>query len=141
MSIAFMSLLSAVISERINLKGGILSLAPLLAAGIGSVLYWHFGEQSGSGDLRPYVLVQFYSLAAIILASITLPSRYTRNRDLLGVAAFYSIAKVLELLDAQIFGLGRMVSGHTLKHIVAGGSAFWILHMLRQRSPAPLAKL
>jgi ceramidase len=67
MSIAFMSLLAAVIAERINVRVGLASLAPLVAVGVASVIYWHLGELSGVGDLRPHVLVQFYSLVAIIL--------------------------------------------------------------------------
>jgi len=57
MSIAFTSLLAAVIAERINVKAGLVSLLPLVAVGVASVIYWHLGEQSGVGDLRPYVLV------------------------------------------------------------------------------------
>jgi hypothetical protein len=44
MSIAFMSLLAAVIGERINLKAGVVSLPALLAVGAGSVIFWHLGR-------------------------------------------------------------------------------------------------
>ena len=137
MSIAFMSLFATVIAERINLRAGIVSLAPLVVVGVGSVIYWHLGEQSGSGDLRPYVLVQFYSMLAIVLIAILFPSRYTRSGELLGATGLYVLAKVVEVLDSEVFAIGRIVSGHTLKHIVAAVAAFWILRMLRHRVPAP----
>jgi hypothetical protein len=133
MSIAFMSLLAAVIVERINRKAGLVLLAPLVLIGAASVIYWHFGEQNGRGDLRPYILVQFYSLLVIILATILLPSAYSRGGELLGASLGYAFAKVLELLDSQILAAGRIVSGHSLKHIVAAASVYWIFRMLKHR--------
>ena len=35
----------------------------------------------------------------------------------------------------QVFTLGRPVSGHTLKHLAAAASAYWILRMLKARRP------
>ncbi len=46
---------------------GLFALPPLIAAGTGSVLYWHATEQVGRGDLRPYVLAQLLPLVAIPL--------------------------------------------------------------------------
>jgi hypothetical protein len=136
MSIAFMSLFATVIAERIHLRAGLISLAPFVVVGVGSVLYWHLGEQSGSGDLRPYVVVQFYSLLAIVLMAILFPSKYTRSGELFAATGFYVLAKVVEVLDSQVFALGRFVSGHTIKHIAAAVAAYWILRMLRHRMPA-----
>ncbi len=53
----------------------------------------------------------------------------------MGVVALYAVAKVSELLDAKIFALGQVVSGHALKHLVAAIAAYWILRMLRRRHP------
>jgi hypothetical protein len=139
MSIAFMSLLAAVIAERINVRVGLVSLLPLVAVGVTSVIYWHLGEQRGNGDLRPYVLVQFYSLVAIILTAIMFPSRYTRDRELLVASVCYALAKALEVLDSQILATGGIVSGHTLKHVLAAIAVCWILHMVKHRLPVPQA--
>ena len=49
--------------------------------------------------------------------------------------AFYGAAKVLEAADRPIFAFGRIVSGHTLKHLAAAISAYWIFRMLRCRMP------
>ena len=137
MSIAFMSLLAAVIAERINLRAGLISLAPLVVMGAASVVYWRVGEQNGAGDLRPYVLVQFYSLLAIVLSAILFPSRYTRSRDIIVSAGVYALAKLGEVLDSLVFGIGGIVSGHTLKHIIAAAAIYLILRMLKNRRPAP----
>ncbi len=138
MTIAFMSLLAAVIAERINLKAGLALLPPLLLAGAASVVYWHLSEQSGNGDLRPYTLVQFYSAIVIVLIVVMFPARYTGTGELLAALVLYVLAKVLESLDSQVFGLGRIVSGHTLKHLAAAVAVWFILHMLKHRAPAPV---
>jgi len=137
MSIAFTSLLAAVIAERTNVRVGLASLGPLVAVGVGSVVYWHLGEQSGVGDLRPYVLVQFYSLLAIILTATMFPSRYTRGGELLIASLCYAFAKAVEVLDSQILSMNGIVSGHTLKHVLAAVAVYWILHMLKHRLPEP----
>ena len=135
MTVAFMSFFVAVIGERISLKAGQRSLLPLLALGMGSVLYWHIGEVTGHGDLRLYGLVQFFPLLAIPLMLFLFPPRYTRTADLLVVVGLYGLAKLFELLDAQVFALGRVVSGHTLKHLASAVAAYWILRMLWLRRP------
>jgi hypothetical protein len=135
MTIGFMALVAAVISERVNIKAGLLLLAPLLAVGIGSVLYWNITETAGRGDLRPYALVQFGSLLAILLLIGLQPPIYSRGSDFVVSLAIYALAKVFEATDRQIFALGHIVSGHTLKHLAAAVSAYWILRMLQLRTP------
>jgi hypothetical protein len=133
MTLAFMSFFSITISERFNIKVGQWLLIPLLIVGVGSVIYWHWSELNGRGDLRPYIMVQFYTMAAILLIGILNSSIYKRGKDLFIVIALYALAKILELLDKQIFGLVQVVSGHTLKHIVSAIAAYWILRMLKKR--------
>ena len=41
-------------------------LGPLLLAGLGSVVYWHWTELRGVGDLRPYAAVQFFPILTIL---------------------------------------------------------------------------
>lgn len=139
MTIAFMSLLAVVIAERINLKAGLVLLPPLLLAGAAGVVYWHLSEQSGNGDLRPYILVQFYSAIVIVLIVVMFPARYTGTGKLLAALILYVFAKVFESLDSQVFGLGRIVSGHTLKHLAAAVAVWVILHMLKHRAPTAVA--
>ena len=135
MTLIFTSFFAATIAERVSLKAGLRSLLPLVGLGIGSVVYWHLSELRGAGDLRPYILVQFYPLLTIPLLALLFPPRYTRSVDLLIIAAIYAAAKVFELLDAAIFSLGRIASGHTLKHLLAAAAACWILRMLQKRRP------
>lgn len=49
------------------------------------------------------------------------------------VAGGYALAKVCEAADHQIFSVGRLVSGHTLKHLASGAAGLWILGILKKR--------
>lgn len=130
MSIAFMSLLAAVIAERVSRDLGARLLWPLVVFGVVSVGYWALFD-----DLRLYGLVQFGSIAVLLALILRRPSRYTRGRMLLAVLALYAIAKVCELYDPAIYRLGEWVSGHTLKHLVAALAAYLVLLQLQLRNP------
>jgi hypothetical protein len=134
MTVVFMPLVAALIAERASVKLGLLLLPVLTAVGIGSVIQWHLSVEHGAGDLRFYMAVQVYAVLALF-AALLLPTRYTRRSDLLIVAGFYVLAKICETADHQIFSVGHLVSGHTLKHISAGAAGFWILEMLQKRRP------
>src|SRR5262252_6581226 len=111
----FMALLAAVISERVTVRAGLRLFPVLEMIGIASVLYWRASELQANGDLRFYAAVQVYAILILLLA-LLLPPRYTRGFDLAVVVGLYALAKVFEEADRQIFALGHVVSGHTLKH-------------------------
>ena len=128
-AVAFLCLLAAIIAERISVKAGIALLVPFVALGAASVLYW-----AAFDDLRLYALVQFGSLAAILALCAFFPSRYSRGELIFVAAALYGIAKVLEWLDRAVFELtGGMLSGHTLKHLLAASALYLILWGLERR--------
>jgi len=133
--IVFMALLAAVIGERISVSAGLWLFPVLQAAGIGSVLAWYASELRGHSDLRFYAAVQVYSILVLLLV-LLLPAKYTRGSDFAVVVGFYVLAKILEEADRQVFALGHIVSGHTLKHLAAAAAGFWILRMLRKRNLA-----
>jgi len=132
MTIAFMSMVAAIIAERISLQVGLCLLPILVLVGMGSVLQWYASEMRGSGDLRFYAAVLVFS-ALVLLLALFLPQRYTRGSDLAIVVGFYALAKVLEALDKPIFAVGHIVSGHTLKHLAAAAAGYYILRMLQKR--------
>lgn len=133
LAITIMGLLDAVVAERIGVRVALRLLGPLVAIAALSVVYWAWTEQRGDGDLRLYALVQFFPLAAIPLMLWWLPPRYTGAVGLLAAAAVYALAKVPELADAAIFSGTRVVSGHTLKHLLAALAGYAVLLMLERR--------
>ena len=136
MTIVFASLVAAVIAERISVPGGLRLLPFLIAIGAGSVLQWYVDELHGHGDLRFYAAVQAYSTIVLLLA-LMLPPKYSHGSDFAVVVGFYVLAKILELADQPVFACGRIVSGHTLKHLAAAAAGYWILRMLHKRKPLP----
>lgn len=128
----FMALLAAVIAERVRVAAG-LALFPVFEIfGVASVLTWRAGELQGHGDLRFYAAVQVYAILILLLALLFAP-KYTRGADFAAVVGFYVLAKILEESDRQVFAVGHLVSGHTLKHLAAAAAGYWILRMLQKR--------
>jgi hypothetical protein len=137
MALSFMAFFSLIITEHLNEKLGRVMLWPLIVLGCGSVLYWHWSEQSGSGDLRPYVLVQFLPIVLISFMVITRQSLFTRTKDLYIVLLWYLGAKLAEHFDGLLYALTKVLSGHTLKHFLGALAAYWLLRMLRLRVKIP----
>src|SRR5690606_22424043 len=103
---------------------------------IGSVLYWHFTESEGAGDLRPYLLVQFLPMLIIPLAVFTGRPRYTRAGDLGWVFGGYGLAKVLEMVDGPCqaaMGGGKSDRLKQLGAAIASGGVRAMLHRRRPR--------
>jgi hypothetical protein len=134
MTLVFMAFFSIIITERIHLKSGLYLLPVLLAVGIGSVIYWSVTESHGQGDLRPYALVQFLPVLMIPLMLLLFKPLYTGGRYLIVLIAWYGLAKVFELLDVWIYTFTHhLVSGHTLKHLVAAVGIFGLVKYIQVR--------
>jgi hypothetical protein len=115
MAITFMTWLAMTAGERISLNAGKWILVPSILLGIGSVEYWR-----STGDLRPYVVVQFGSLILVPLM-LKLPSRYTGGGRMWGVLGLYALAKAAELLDGRI-AMVIATGGHPWKHLIAAAA-------------------
>jgi hypothetical protein len=135
MTIGFMGFLAATIAERFSVRAARVSFVPLLVFGAASVAYWHWTEQHGVGDLRPYVLVQFGSLLTIMLMLVLYPPRYSHTSLIFYGVAAYALAKVFELGDRQIFAMGHLVSGHALKHLSAAVGVAFLVAAVSRRHP------
>jgi hypothetical protein len=129
MALAFMALFVALVGEHVGERLERFLLAPALVAGVMSVLWWQW-----SGDLRPYLWVQFAPLLCIPFVMAMFPARYTHRRFVFYGIGLYALAKVAEIADGQIFTLtAHVVSGHTLKHLLAASAIFALLVMLWRR--------
>jgi hypothetical protein len=135
-AVACMSLVAAIAAERIGPRAGLILLVPLALLGASSVWYWRWSAAHGIENLNPYGAVQFGS-GLVILAMIALfPARYTRSGDFLISAILYAAAKAAEYFDRLAFdATGGIVSGHTLKHLLAAAAVGCLLHMLNLRQP------
>ncbi len=133
MTIAFTGFFSAMLAEMVHRRLSLFALLPLLVVGAASVIYWRWSEGQGYGDLRIYVLVQFLpiGLTVVMLGLYPKPPHFTRAIVLLIVA--YGFAKIAEVLDAPVLAFLKVVSGHTLKHVIAAVGAYALVDMLRRR--------
>jgi hypothetical protein len=136
MTIVFMSLIAAMIAERISVRAGLWSMPPLVLIGVANVLEWRESEIHAHGDLRFYAAVQIYCILVLLLM-LVVRAKYTRNSDFLIVVGFYILAKLLETFDRQVFASTHLISGHTLKHLAAAMGGYWILRMLKKRDVLP----
>ena len=135
MTIVFMSLLSATLSEFVSLRLGGILLGPLLITGVASVLWWHYTEMQGAGDLRLYILVQYYPMLLIPLILILFPAAGYRRGvpQLVRVLTWYVIAKACDLSDRSIYVFTGFVSGHTLKHLAAGAATIYLVRLFQSK--------
>lgn len=119
-ALACAALLAASLRDGYRIGGALL---PLLLSGIASVLWWTY-----SGDLRPYLLIQLAPL--VLIPALQWECRAGRaQRSAFGLAIlFYVLAKVCELADAPVFEALELVSGHTLKHLLATAAAWVLVH-------------
>jgi hypothetical protein len=119
MTIVFMGLLSIIISEFFSIKLGKVFLLPLLLIGLSSVIYWDVTEMNGKGDLRPYIIVQFFPIAAIPIVLCMFTSVFEKVDHYWWLLATYILAKLFEHYDFILHDIMVVISGHSLKHIFA----------------------
>ncbi|HKO00075.1 MAG TPA: hypothetical protein VJ032_00180 [Thermoanaerobaculia bacterium] len=107
MTIAFASFFLLLLDVR-----SVRALLAMCAAGVATIVYW-----LTSNDLRPYAIFQALPILTFVVTRF-----FAKRRDipLWFVTAGYIAAKYCETYDRQIYALfDGIVSGHTLKHIVA----------------------
>lgn len=134
MTISFMAFFALMIMDRVDGRHGSVAGICLLVLGAASVFYWGYTESIGQGDLRPYVLVQFFPMIAVVFMLWLFPSRSGwAVKPLYMGLVFYLLAKVLEHFDQEIHILsGQIMGGHPLKHIAAAMGGYFILRYMQK---------
>eukprot|EP01129_Flabellula_baltica_P012994 TRINITY_DN5969_c0_g1_i1.p1 TRINITY_DN5969_c0_g1~~TRINITY_DN5969_c0_g1_i1.p1 ORF type:complete len:138 (-),score=8.69 TRINITY_DN5969_c0_g1_i1:30-443(-) len=134
MTISFSAIISHMITEKLNTRIGYLLSMPIMLLGGYSVITWYLSELEGSGDMRLYIAFQVCSILTIPLVLLTTPDRYTHSWLYLVTCALYGIAKLAEHLDTEIYHMtNHIVSGHTLKHLIAGLAMYGAVYMVKRR--------
>jgi hypothetical protein len=129
MTLAFMGLFAALMSEHLGAQFERPVLIPALLIGVASVFWWRYTD-----DLRVYIWVQFAPLLAIPFILGLFPGRYTHRGYLLYGLMFYALAKAAEYYDRETFGLtSQFISGHSVKHLLAAMAPLFLYLMLRRR--------
>lgn len=131
MTVAFTSLVAAVLADRVDPTAGRRVFLPLIAFGLASVLAWRF-----LGDLRPYILLQAASILVVLVATLFFTSRTGGGGWMLGLLAGYGAALLFELLDHQVKAVAGLTGGHPLKHLAAAAGTACVVLMLARRTAA-----
>jgi len=128
MALGFSALLALMLQERVVQKSDRLFF-PILAVGVGSLLYWRW-----QNDLRFYFLLQAWAVLLVPAILGLFPDPYRGTGWLWLGIGFYALSKIFELLDRPIYGALGVVSGHSLKHLAAGVGSWVLFVHLKRRS-------
>ena len=140
MTVAFMALCAAFLADRIPpLRGARWVLPVLLGIGVASAAYWRWTESLGVGDPRPYVVVQFFPMLALPLVCLMFPPGQTSSGVYLAwLMAWYGSAMLCERLDHTIYtALDGVISGHSIKHLLAAVAPVVVARMLMAAARPP----
>lgn len=108
-------------------------LALLALAALFGVFWWWWTDRRGEGDLRPYLLLQAAPLVLVPLWQ-WIESAPRADRRAFGWAiVLYVAAKLAEFADHAVMDALAIVSGHTLKHLLATAAAAVVTLRLARR--------
>lgn len=132
-ALACAGLLAGVRAEtQLNVNGN-LNAALLGIFAIVSVVWWFITERHGAGDLRPYLLLQGLPLVLIPLWQTIYRAPRADRLTFAAALLLYIAAKAAEMNDHQVLNALGVISGHTLKHILATAAASILVFRLVER--------
>ena len=133
MAVAFAGLLGLAAADRISARAGVAVGALVLVLGPLSV-----AVSAMTGNVLPWGLVQFGGMALVLLLLLRRPVPGAMGVPIGAVILFYGLAKVCETLDLQIYTwTGGVLSGHSLKHLVAALAAWPVVLALHRITRVP----
>lgn len=159
MTVIFMALFAAFITDRIHRGVGVAVMLPaLLILGAASMAYWRFtGDWCATGDMRQfaghwcftsdlrlftddlrlftgdlrlYRIVEVLPIVLILMMCLLFRGRLTRLKYVLWMGFWFGLATAFELLDEQIYDWIK-IGGHTIKHPTAAIACYVVIAMLR----------
>lgn len=118
-------MVALLVHDRIDPTLGWIVTAVATAASVGSIAWWWF-----TLDARWYGLVQLTSIALVPVIVILYPrGRLERGWLLAGVACFV-LARLVHAQDRALLDASGVISGHTLKHLLAASATWCVLRSL-----------
>ena len=130
MALGFMALFVMVLSDYVSPELGNWLLAPMCLLGVFSVVYWHLTD-----DLRLYAWVQYVSMGILLIVIALYKPNTFQTKYLVYAFIFYTLSKITEYFDGVIFELSQdLLSGHTIKHLLAGVATYFFYMLLRYRN-------
>ena len=126
MVLPFAGLLGLAVADRISERAGVAVGLAVMLLGPLSVAVW-----AQAGNVLPWAVVQFGGMLLVCGLALRPPHAKALGVRLGLVIAVYALAKLMELGDHPIYELtGGLVSGHSLKHLVAAFAAWPVIDAL-----------
>jgi hypothetical protein len=126
MVLPFAGLLGLAVADRVSERAGVVTGLAIMMLGPLSVVAW-----AATGNVLPWALVQFGGMLLVCVLALRRPCATALGASLGVVMAIYALAKLLELGDHPIYELtGGLLSGHSLKHLVAAFAAWPVISAL-----------
>jgi hypothetical protein len=131
------ALFALVLADRVHPALARAGWWPFAQFGAASVFWWAWTDRDGSGgDLVLYGVVRVGTGLGIAWLLLSRPGRHTRTAWLIAAMGIGVVMTVCELRDRQIFAATRgWISGHSMKHLLAGALLGCILAWLTLRKP------
>lgn len=129
MSFAFGSIVTLLAVDRLKVKQPLLLGVFIIGAALISVIGWRLEWFS----LKPYLVTQFGSILLSIAIISIRKKGFVENRYVWLCIGFYAMAKFFEHFDTQIYSLGELISGHSLKHIISAVGIYYLFGFTRQK--------
>lgn len=123
MVIVFAGFVGLVICEKVGDSAGLFALIfTLIFAGVTNY-YWLV-----SGNIMPWSVAQGGGMVLLLILTFLQNRPTSLKVNFLVIIILYTIAKLLELLDKEVYTLTTtLISGHSLKHIVSSLAVFPVL--------------
>ena len=127
MTVAFAGLLGLGVATHVSSRAAWGLVLAVLLCGPLSVVVW-----SKSGNLLPWALLQGGGMVLLVVLAVLKPLPGALALRWGAVIGIYAVAKALERYDTAVFQwTGQLVSGHSLKHLVAAFAAWPVIQALR----------
>jgi hypothetical protein len=132
MTLVLAALFALVLADRIHPVFARVAWWPFALLGAVSVLWW-----SGTGDLHLYLVVRVgVGVGIVCLLLLRRRGRHSGARWLVAAIALDVVMTIAERLDQDIFAAtGGLISGHSLKHLLAGALLGCVIAWLARREP------
>lgn len=132
MAVTFAGALALAVSERVSVAAASVTLRMSLMVALLSAVM-----PLSHDNVWPWAVVQFGGMALMGWLSMQKPVAGAMGVRIGGLLALYAVAKMFELGDAAVFhATGELVSGHTLKHLVAALAVLPVVIAVRQNARA-----
>ncbi len=127
MGVAFAGVLGLAVAERVSPRAaGATSFVTCVSAALAA--WWC----AATGDVLPWACIQFGGMLLVLVCAFLPKQAQAVGVNWLALIAFYALAKVVEGADVAVFtATAELVSGHSLKHLVASLAALPVLAVLR----------